>query len=277
MSRYEDEIIQGDCVQVLEGMVQDEVKVDLVVTSPPYNTSRTGDYYLSDKAIQQHEGRYDIYIEDKSDDEYVEWTLRIFNLLDKVLSKDGVVLYNISYSNDKPSLMWRLMGELVKSSPFEIVDTIYWKKKSALPNNISHNRLTRIVEPVFVLCRKGEEKTYKTNKKVVSQRDTGQNMYENVFNYIEAKNNDGSNDLNKATYSSDLIYKLLDIYALPKSVVFDPFIGTGTTAIGCLKHNRVGTKELKYIGVELSPNQVKYARDRIETFRKDKQGLWGSL
>lgn len=276
-SKYINKLLQGDSEEVLESMIEDNQKVDMVITSPPYNTARSGGYYQSEKAMGQHEGRYDVYLEDKSDEEYIEWTIRLFNKLDKVLERNGVILYNLSYSNDKPSLMWRLMGELLTRTNFNIVDTIYWKKKSALPNNISHNRLTRIVEPIFVLSRKGEEKTYLTNKKVISQRDTGQNMYENIFNYIEAKNNDGVNDLNKATYSSDLVYKLLDIYALKDNIVLDIFMGTGTTAIGCLKHNRVSNKNLRYIGIELSENQVLYSLDRVQTFKKDKKGLWGSI
>lgn len=46
------------------------------------------------------------------------------------------------------------------------------------------------------------------------------------FNFIEAKNNDGSCPY-KATYSTELCTKLLDIYAPIGSVVYDPFIGTG--------------------------------------------------
>lgn len=61
------------------------------------------------------------------------------------------------------------------------------KKKSALPNNVSHNKLTRICEFVFVFCRKNEYKTFVANKQVKSQSKTGQKYYENIFNFIEAK------------------------------------------------------------------------------------------
>ena len=74
-------------------------------------------------------------------------------------------------------------------------------------------------------------------KKITKQNNKGQNYYENVYNFIEAPNNDGSCNLNKATYSSELCEKLLNIYANQDSIVYDPFMGTGTTAIACAKFN----------------------------------------
>lgn len=96
------------------------------------------------------------------------------------------------------------------------------EKSSALPNNTSKNKLTRICEFVYVFVRKSELKTFNTNKRVKSVSSRGQSYYENVFNLIEARNNDGSNNLNKATFSSELVLKLLDIY-YTGGVVYDPF------------------------------------------------------
>ena len=58
-------------------------------------------------------------------------------------------------------------------------------------------------------------KHLKPNKEVTSVRPTGQKMYANYFNFIEARNNDGANKLNKATYSTDLILQLMNIYVKP--------------------------------------------------------------
>jgi DNA modification methylase len=155
--------------------------------------------------------------------------------------------------------MWLTIAEIIKQTDFIPADRIIWKKKSALPNNTSSNKLTRIVEDIFVFCRKSEIKTFNSNKKVTSVRvdRPTQKYYENVFNFIEAKNNDGSCNLNKATYSSELCEKLLGIYAKPESVIYDSFIGTGTTAVACKKLGYA------YIGSELSDKQCEYANNRL--------------
>ena len=94
-------------------------------------------------------------------------------------------------------------------------------------------------------------KTFDANKKVVSVIEkTQQANYENVYNFFEAKNNDGSNDLNKATFSTDFVKKLIKIYAKDKSLIYDSFMGIGTTAKGCIETN------MDFIGSELSDAQI---------------------
>jgi len=109
-----------------------------------------------------------------------------------------------------------------------------------------------------VFCRKTEFNTFKCNKKELSKRESGQAIFENVFNFITAKNNDKSTDLNKATFSTELVRKLTFLYANPKSLIYDPFIGTGTTAYACIIDNH------NYIGSEISQQQCDYAEKRLK-------------
>ena len=97
---------------------------------------------------------------------------------------------------------------------------------------------------------------------VASVSEKTKQTYYNVFyNFIEARNNDEkTNKLNQATFSSELVSKLLNLYAGENFIVYDPFIGTGTTAVGCVKSE----KPINYIGSEISEEQVKYSIERIE-------------
>lgn len=247
-------IFNEDCFKTMDRMTRIGVKCDVILTSPPYNTGRC---CKTQRSIDNWENRYDVHLDNKSDEEYLNWTSELFNKYDKILNSNGVILYNLSYGNENPNVMWLVMSEIIKNTNFMVADCIIWKKKSALPNNVSHNKLTRITEFVFVLCRKSEYKTYNTNKQVKSISKTGQKFYENIFNFIEAKNNDGSCSLNKATFSSDLCTQLLNMYAKENSLIYDSFMGTGTTAVACKKMG------LNYIGSELSENQCTYAENRI--------------
>jgi DNA modification methylase len=75
---------------------------------------------------------------------------------------------------------------------------------------------------------------------------------------LKQKNNDGSNTLNKATYSSELCEKLLNIYCPTNGLVYDPFMGTGTTAVACKR------MDLNCIGSELSEAQCEFANNRLD-------------
>lgn len=246
------EIYTMDC---LDFMDKTELKVDTVLTSPPYNTSRTDSYSMSK---DKYNSRYEGFEDNKSEEEYINWTIDIFNGFDKILNKNGNVLYNMSYSSENTTLMFLTIAEIIKRTNFTLADSIVWKKKSAIPNNRSSNKLTRICEYVFVFCRKNEFKTFNANKKVISVIErTGQKNFENVYNFIEAKNNDGSTKINKATYSTELCEKLLTMYTKEESLVYDPFMGTGTTANAC---KNLG---LNYIGTEISEAQVDYTYERL--------------
>lgn len=250
-----------DCFITMDRMIEEGITIDNVITSPFYNTGRGSKYHATEKSREKHEGRYDVHLDDMTDEEYIDFTLRLFDKFDKILKKDGCILYNINYGTENTHLMWLVIADIIRNTNFIVADDIIWKKKSALPNNVSSNKLTRIVEHVFVFCRKDEFKTFEANKKVTSVRKTGQKMYENIFNFIEAKNNDGSCKLNKATYSTDLIMELLKIYVKPGALVYDPFMGTGTTANACVIYG------CDYLGSEISQDQCNYADDRIANTR----------
>jgi DNA modification methylase len=246
-----------DCLIGMKKMTSKSI--DCVLTSPPYNTSRVAGVN-SDKEflMKNHACRYDIYMENKTTEEYIKWTRDIFNEFDRILKNNGIVLYNISYGSENPNDMWLVIADLINNTQFMVADCIVWKKSSALPQNVSHNKLTRLCEFVFVLCRKTEYMTYNSNKKVTSVRESGQKMYENIFNLIEAPNNDESTNLNKATFSTKLVQKLINIYVKPHSIVLDCFMGTGTTAIGCINSN------VNFVGFEISNAQCEYANKRIK-------------
>ena len=266
----ENKIYNEDCMNTLDRMIENGVKIDGVITSPFYNTNR------EKKPLKEIEGnyfhlnyrrRYDKFNDMMTEEEYIDFTITLFNKLDKVLIKNGCILYNMSYGTENTDLMYKTIFNIIDKTPFTVVDTISWKKKNALPNSVSPNRLTRICEFIYVIVRKEEIKSFNANKEISSLRNNGQKMYKNYFNFIEAKNNDGSCNLNKATYSSELVMKLIDIYFNENSLIYDPFMGTGTTAVACL------LKKCRYIGSEISEKQVEYTINRIKEMSNDGQSI----
>ena len=233
---------------------------DIILTSPFYNTNKkqgNGRNLNNTSPNGYTYLRYDTHIDNMTDTEYCDFTEQLFLNFNIILKENGVVLYNLSYGNNNREGMFKAIYRILTTTPFTIADMICWKKKSALPNNCSPNKLTRIWETIFVFCRKSEINSFHCNKKIISVRKTGQKSYSNIFNYIEARNNNEPCPYNKATYSTDLCDKLLDIYAPENAIVYDPFMGTGTTAVSCKNKN------LSYIGSEISENQCEWAYERL--------------
>lgn len=254
-------IFNEDCLQTLSRMRDRGVKVDFVLTSPPYNTAEQISSSLNAHKADFH-SRYDVFFDNRTDEEYIEFTLKIFRLLNDVLSENGVIAYNLSYSTNKPYLIWQLVSSVCENTDFVTADCIVWKKSNCFPENVTPNRLSRICEFVFVFVRRKELTTFYANKQVSSTLTTGQKRYKTISNLVTAKNNDGeTNKLNRATFSSEFARKILKIYARPKGLVYDPFMGTGTTAAACLQLNEFA---LRCYGSELSLNQCEYAVKRLK-------------
>lgn len=242
-----------DCKVTIERMKQECVHPNVVLTSPPYNMAKR-------KGGVSDTGRYDVYQDFKPTEEYIENTVKLFGKLNEVIASNGTILYNFSYSVENPSLPYQLVNAIVADTEWEVVDTIIWQKSNGIPFPANPRRLSRIWEFVFVFARKSEINTYFVNKKVtkVSEK-TKQKYYQIYYNWIKSKNNDNSTpQLNQATYSTDLCKQLLSLYGDKDLLVYDPFMGTGTTANAC--------KELgmNYIGSEISKAQVDYSIERLK-------------
>ena len=66
---------------------------------------------------------------------------------------------------------------------------------------------------------------------------------------------------------SELFSDILKDYSSEDELIFDPFLGGGTTAVACEKMNR------RYIGIEISEEYCEIARKRVQE-AKDSMGLF---
>ena len=166
-SYYKNELSQlynGDCVEVMENLVERRITVDKVITSPPYNIVRPNS---TDRG-------YDLYKDGMTNEEYSDWIVKIFNLYDKLLNKNGCIMWNMSYGSENTECMNLTVADIIRKTNFTLADVLVWKKKCATPNNVSANKMTRICEFIYVFCRRDEFLTFTSNKKVIGNReDTG--------------------------------------------------------------------------------------------------------
>jgi len=245
-------IYNEDCLTTMNNLPYSFV--DLIITSPPYNTC------VGRKGGPASKGKYDIYTDYKTEKEYLDWTIEIFKGYDKIVKENRVVLYNFSYSVDNPSLPYKLVSTIVDNTNWELADTIFWKKNKSIPHGASYNRLHRVFEFIWVFARKKEIKTFNMFKPISKISKTGQKYYEVINNCIEARNNDGSNELNKATFSTELVTKLINMYGTEGDVIYDSFMGVGTTALGSID------KKCNFIGSEISKDQCDLANKKITDY-----------
>ena len=245
------QIYCGDTVETMK-KIKDK-SINLILTSPPYLASIRKDNH-------KYPGAKDLIKDNQPVKEYVSWLIDVFKEYERILTDDGVIVFNYSYTTFNPSLPYILINEVFENTSLEIYDTASWKKKSCIPLSGHPNRLTRIVEMVYIFAK---TPNFTTNKIVTSVSKTGQKYYNTYYNFIEAKNNDGKVEGHEATFSTEFANYFIDLYSKPNDIVLDNFSGTGTTPYASSKMGR------QYIGIDLVEDYCDYARERLSKLYKE--------
>ena len=247
------EIYCGDTIETMKKI--DEKSINLILTSPPYLASIRKDNH-------KYPGAKDLIKDNQPVKEYIEWLVDVFKEYERILTDDGVIVFNYSYTTFNPSLPYLLINEVFENTSLEIYDTAAWKKKSAVPLSGHPNRMTRIVEMVYIFSK---TPNFTANKTVSSISKTGQRYFRTYYNFIEARNNDGKVEGHEATFSSEFAKYFINLYSKPNDIVLDNFSGTGTTPYASSKMGR------QYIGIDLVEQYCEYARDRLLKLYKERQ------
>jgi DNA modification methylase len=188
--------------------------IDMILTSPPYLASIRKDNH-------KYPGAKDKIKDNQTVEEYLDWMSDIFMQYERILKDDGVIAFNFSYTTFNPSLPYDLINRVFKDTGLRIYDTLAWKKKSAVPLSGHPNRMTRIVEMVYIFAKTPK---FKANKIVKSVSKTGQKYFTAYYNFLEAKNNDGKVEGHEATFSSEFAQYFIDLYTKEGEIVLDNFV-----------------------------------------------------
>lgn len=257
----------ADCVETMRYMKENNIQVDLTVTSPPYDSIRTYNNTLEwnfDKFKEIAKLLYDV----TSDGGVVVWVVG-----------DQVIKGSESGTSFKQALYFMECG-------FKLHDTmIYEKNSSSFPARRDSKRYTQIFEYMFIFV-KGKIKTGKLicdlKAKWAGYTNWGVNTEYNkdgekvvrgnikpVPDYIPRTNiwkySVGFN-VNNGKHSAVFPFKLAEDHILTWSnegdIVFDPFLGSGTTMFAALKNNR------KFIGCEINSDYTAYYEENYIQYQK---------
>src|SRR6476620_3525099 len=154
------QIYQEDCVQFMKKMRDEDISVDVIVTSPPYNINK----------------EYGTYKDNKDKNEYLDWLFEIAKSSLSILDDNGSFFLNIGGRPSYPMLPFEAV-EKFREAEYHLQNTIHWiksisfEKEDVGKNNgirdysighfkpiVSDRYLTDIQEYIFHFTKKGNVK-----------------------------------------------------------------------------------------------------------------------
>lgn len=245
-------IYNEDCLETMKRMP--DGFVDLTVTSPPYDNLRTYNGFEFD------------------------WHKTIEELY-RVTKDGGVAVWVVGDATIKGSETGTSFKQALwaKECGFNLHDTMIYAKQNYIP--LTHNRYEQAYEYMFIWT-KGRPSTFMPLKtasrlagKKISRKNTARTgeastrnrdeiteikptkYRSNIWTYIIGKRADNGN--HPATFPIELASDHIKTWSEEGDTIYDPFMGSGTTAKACQGLNR------NYIGSEISKEYCDIANKRL--------------
>lgn len=238
-------LILGDCYTELKKMPDDYV--DCVITSPPYNMNlriRDGKY-CSRQIVKEFSTKYDGFSDNMPMDEYYEFHKNVINELLRVTK--GYIFYIVQpVTGNKPAL-YKLMGDFHKN----IKDMIIWNKIHGQPA-MANLVMNSVFEYIIIFTKDMSSAMSRQFHNGSFSRGT----LNNVWNIKRKKSVDKSHS---ATFPEDISDNIVVNFTKIDDLILDPFSGTGTTGVSCLKNKR------NYIGIEISEKYLNISEERLKS------------
>lgn len=256
MSDFTNKIICGNCIDVLKGQ---KPFADLVFADPPFNIGY----------------KYDRYHDRKKKEHYLDWSREWINACLSILKEDGS--FYIAIGDDYAAHIRIICEEL----GLHLRNWIIWhytfgqQTKSKFARSHTH---------IFYFVKNKDKFTFndwavrvpsdrqliyndkRANSKGKMPDDTW-NQYSRVCGTFKERQG-----WHPCQMPESLLSRIIAVSSNEGDLVFDPFIGSGTTAAAALQMDR------KYCGTDISESYVENCRARLESLAceaksKDENGL----
>ena len=231
MNKYN--LILGDSSEHIKSIA--DQSVDLILTDPPYNLGRysTGNIKMS-------------WRKDFNND-VAEWDTTIFNPAEwldefkRVLKPTGTIFAFTSYN---------LLGQWHQffDPVFDTFQFIVWHKTNPTPKL---RRVGFLNSCELIVCVWNQGHTWNFTK----QKD--------MHNFIESPICMGRERLKNPVHPTQkpikVLSRLIRLATNPGDLVFDPFMGVGSSGVAALQLDR------RFLGIEIDPTYFRAATERMET------------
>ena len=223
-----------------------ESKIDLAVTSPPYN-------------VDIHYGKHD---DGMPYEEYLSFTEKWLDICYRMLKNDGRFCLNIPLDKNKggQQAVYADITNIAIKTGFKYHSTIIWNegnisRRTAWGSWMSASAPYVIapVETILVLYKQDWKKHRKGQNDITKQEfmDWTNGMW--TFSGQKKKEAGG----HPAAFPVELPRRCIKLFSYVGDIILDPFLGSGSTLIAAAETGRSG------VGVEINKDYCQIAEKRL--------------
>ncbi len=245
-NKFPDEFINKIILGSAEDMQElPDNSIHLMITSPPYNVSKE-------------------YDQDLSLQEYLQVLENSFRETFRVLVNGGRACINVANLGRKPYIpLSDYISKIMIEIGFNMRGEIIWNKAaSASPSTAwgswlsAANPILRDIHEYILIFSKGDYNRIGKGKQNTITKEQFMEWTKSIWTMnAESARRIG----HPAPFPEELPYRLIQLYSFKDDIIFDPFMGSGTTAVSALKSDR------RFVGYEINMEYIDLAEKRIKT------------
>ena len=248
MTKIINKIENGDSIEILKRIP--DKSFDLVFADPPYNM-QIGEK-LTRPDDSKVDGVNDIWDQFSSFEHYDKFSKSWLKECKRILKDNGSMWVIGTYHN-----IFRL-GYHIQNLNYWILNDVIWRKNNPMPN-FKGTRFTNAHE-TLIWASKNKKSRYTFNYQSLKCLNDDLQMRSDwilpICNGKERLKKDGKK-IHSTQKPEALLHRIILATTNKGDSIFDPFLGTGTTAVVAKKLGR------KYFGVEKDKKYFQAAKQRI--------------
>ena len=249
MSKFLNKIVNGSAIEILKTIPSKTF--DLVFVDPPYNLQIGKKLKRPDDS--KVNGVNDKWDQFKSFEDYDNFCKEWLGECKRVLKDHGAIWVIGSYHN-----IFRI-GYHIQNTGYWILNDVIWKKNNPMPN-FRGTRFTNAHE-TLIWASKNKNSKYTFNYQSLKCLNDDLQMRSDwtlpICNGSERIKKNGKK-VHSTQKPESILHRVLLASTNKGDFVFDPFLGTGTTAVVAKKMGR------NYFGIEKEKKYFKTAKQRLK-------------
>lgn len=252
-------IYQGDCLEILAAIHAKQGEcVDMIFADPPYFLSNGGITCHAGRMVRVDKGAWD---KSRGVEENFLFVKNWLEACQRVLKPNGSIWVSGT------AHVIHMVGYAMQQLGFKHLNDISWVKPNP-PPNLSCRYFTHATETILWAAKNKKSKHF-FNYKLMREHAGGKQMKSvwTIFPPGKAEKKFGKHPTQKPLA---LLERILLASTKPGDLVFDPFLGSGTTALAALRLRR------RFAGCEMDEKWVEVAAKRLVDEKQSNFELDGS-